>query len=58
MGNSSASAKTGVNLRFVEHQNLSCGIWSLLLRDLDSGELLDLVLSWIGALKVRVGICK
>ena len=58
MRNSSASAKTGVSLHSVEHHNLSCGIWSLPLRDLDSGELLDSALSWIEALKTRVDICK
>lgn len=58
MGNSSASAKTGVNLHSLEHHNLSCGIWSLSLRNLNSGELPGSVLSWIRAPKTRVDIYK
>lgn len=58
VGTSSASAKRGVSLRSAEHHNLSCGIWSLSLRDLHSGELLDSALSWIGALKTRVDTCE
>lgn len=58
MGNSSASTKAGVSLCSVGDCNVSCGIWSLSLQDLDSGELLDLALAWVGAPKTRGDICK